>query len=42
MSAELKSFEDLQTDIGNKKTLVFGGFSGLGYADQEKMEATAR
>lgn len=42
MTKELNSFKELQDELGNKKTLVFGGFSGLGYAEIEKMETTAR
>lgn len=42
MTIELESFEKLQNEISDKKTLVFGGFSGLGYADLEKMEQVAR
>ena len=42
MTIDLNSFKELQDELGNKKTLVFGGFSGLGYAETDKMEATAR
>jgi hypothetical protein len=42
MTTEIKSFEDLQNDIGNKKTLVFGGFSGLGYAEPTKLEEAVK
>lgn len=34
---EISSFEDLQSDIGNRRVIVFGGFSGLGYEDTEKL-----
>lgn len=42
MTTEINSFKQLQDELGNKKILVFGGFSGLGYAEPEKMEATAK
>jgi hypothetical protein len=37
MTTTIDTFKELEEDIGNKKVIVFGGFSGLGYADQEKL-----
>jgi hypothetical protein len=38
----INTYKDLEQEIGDKKTLVFGGFSGLGYSDIEKLEEEAR
>lgn len=35
---EITNFENLQKEIGNKKVLVLGGFSGLGYEKPTKLK----
>ena len=42
MTIEINSFDELEKDIGNKKTLVFGGFSGMGYADIDLLKITLK
>jgi hypothetical protein len=36
-SKTIGTFKELEEEIGSKKVIVFGGFSGLGYKDQEKL-----
>lgn len=41
MTAEL-NYKELETEIGNKRVIVFGGFSGLGYEDIKKLKTTVK
>ncbi len=35
---EIKNFEELEKEIGNKRVLVLGGYSGLGYEKPTKLK----